>query len=462
MPPLLPLGRSRTAWTIVWLGSLLLLWAGLSILAHQTTERAIWLTQWLFGFMIVITYVVLWGWIVCISQRPRLALLRGAMCTVVLVAILVSLELPALVGVVHWRLAFQRLSGDVQQFRWAFRHDRELGFRRRPHDHWVERPTSDIEEEWTLQPPLRDPIVFTYDRWGYRNPVDIEQADVVLIGDSYVEGSYVSDEDTAARRLEARLDRPIANLGVAGYGTRQEFLVLKSDGLRFQPKVVVWFFFEGNDLYDDHSFENFLLAAPPSPEETATRPEGLAYDQGWKMRSFSIALLERLRRWSAPVFPSNAPYFARLAVPGASGQTVFFADYNGLPWSAWMADRWERARGTLESVAHFSRAQGIDVLFVLVPTKFRVYRPYVNFDDGSSCRTWSIWPVAELFSEFCQSAGVPCLNLTVPFQEAVRDGGMPYAIMDSHWSPEGHDLVAELLATELRQRGWLSTGLAGR
>jgi hypothetical protein len=34
---------------------------------------------------------------------------------------------------------------------------------------------------------------------------------------------------------------------------------------------------------------------------------------------------------------------------------------------------------------------------------------------------------------------------------------MPYSAVDSHWSPEGHDLVAERLATELRQRDWFPT-----
>ncbi len=55
------IGRSRTVWTIIWLSPLLLLWAGLIILAHQTTEWAIWLTQWFFSLMILITYVFLWG-----------------------------------------------------------------------------------------------------------------------------------------------------------------------------------------------------------------------------------------------------------------------------------------------------------------------------------------------------------------------------------------------------------------
>jgi hypothetical protein len=38
----------------------------------------------------------------------------------------------------------------------------------------------------------------------------------------------------------------------------------------------------------------------------------------------------------------------------------------------------------------------------------------------------------------------------------MRDDMLPYADVDSHWSPEGHKLVAEQLAVELRRRGWLT------
>ena len=224
--------------------------------------------------MLILTYVFLWGWAIGISQQPRRTLLGGFTCTLTLLMILICVELPALLGIVHWDLVIQRLTGDLQNLTWAYRHDRELEFRRRPNDHWIGRPSLDIEYLWMMPRSILHPISFTYDRRGYRNRTTMEQADVTLIGDSYVEGWNVSDDETTASRFQARLDRPVVNLGVAGYGPQQEFLVLKGDGIRLQPKVVVWFFFKGNDLYDDHRFENFLLA-----DSTETQ------------RSWSVALL---------------------------------------------------------------------------------------------------------------------------------------------------------------------------
>jgi hypothetical protein len=294
---------------------------------------------------------------------------------------------------------------------------------------------------------LREPLVFTYDQWGYRNPIHIEQADVMLLGDSYVEGWYVSDEQTTARHLQALLRRPIVNMGVAGYGPIQEFIVLKRDGMRFKPKVAIWFFYEGNDLYDDDGFE-FLLNADPLNQELQTR---------WKHRSFILEMLRRLRRWSDPVLPNKAPYFGKLSVPDEGEQTIYFTGYAAQPWTAWAAGRWEKTRHTLEQGAAFSRDQGMHLLFVFIPIKFRVYEPFVEFAPDSPCRTWDVWPIDKLFAEFCQSVDVPCLDLTRSFQAAVRDGHMPYAMADSHWSPSGHAWVADLLAAELHRRGWLGS-----
>jgi hypothetical protein len=406
--------------------------------------------------MLLMTYVFLWSWGIGISRQPRLTLLRGIAWTITLLGLILCLELPAILKLVHWELVFEQLSGEPQNYLWAYQRDQELGFRRRPNDHWEGYLSSDIEYRWLMPRSRHEPLVFTYDKWGYRNTVDLKQADVALIGDSYVEGWYVSDTETTAQRLQTRLSRPVVNLGVAGYGTMQELLVLQKDAIRFNPRVIIFFFFEGNDLYDDHRFENSLLAEASTVMEKNPDPQGLAWSQGWQQGAFTYNFLRRLRRLSHSVLPNNYPYVGQLNMPGQDGQTLYFADYASKPWTDFEAGRWKKTRDTLAQVAAYSKAQGIHVLFTFVPIKFRVYQPFVKFDPDSPCLTWRVWPIAEMFLEFCQSVGVPCLNLTELFQEAVRVGGTPYSPVDSHWSPEGHDLVAQLLEKELYQRGWLS------
>ncbi len=75
-----------------------------------------------------------------------------------------------------------------------------------------------------------------------------------------MEGWYVSDNETTEHRLQTRLGRPVVNLRIAGYGTKQELLVLKKVAIRFKPRVVIFLFFEGNNLYDDYRFEQSFAA----------------------------------------------------------------------------------------------------------------------------------------------------------------------------------------------------------
>ena len=431
--------------SVIWLSSLTIAWGSLIVLSHQTAVWTIMWTRQLFGWFICLTYITFWGWAIHISRYPRRTLFRSILCSFALMGILGCLEGAAALNLVHWRLFLQQLAHETSKH--SFKRDQELSFRRWPNTHWTGTPLSDIESAWLMPRSLREPLVFTYDQWGYRNSINIEQANVVLIGDSYVEGAYVSDDQTAARYLQALLSRPVVNLGVAGYGPMQELIVLKRDGVRFKPKVAIWFFFAGNDLYDDAGFEAFLKANHSTQ----------GWRSSWKQRSFTLEVLRRLRRSMDPVLPNKAPYFGHLSVPGESKQTIYFANYAAQPWTDWLSERWEKTRQALEQGVQFSRDQNLHLLFVFIPLKFWVYRPFVEFAADSPCRTWDVWPINQLFADFCQSAEVPCLDLTKPLQDAVREGKMPYAIADSHWSPYGHALVARMLFAELHRRGWLET-----
>ena len=48
-----------------------------------------------------------------------------------------------------------------------------------------------------------------------------------------------------------------------------------------------------------------------------------------------------------------------------------------------------------------------------------------------------------------------CLDLTVALQRALAAGGMPYALTDTHWSAEGHDIVAQAVKETIDTMGWL-------
>ena len=94
-------------------------------------------------------------------------------------------------------------------------------------------------------------VDFSINSQGIRDPREFEtpKADdvlrIVLLGDSFAMGYGVSYEDSVPARLEralsARYARPVevVNLGVSGFGTAEELIVLENEGLSFEPDLVI-------------------------------------------------------------------------------------------------------------------------------------------------------------------------------------------------------------------------------
>jgi hypothetical protein len=449
--------RGYTSWRLwrwLWLGLALAGWGGLVFLSHRATPGAILWTNRLFGWMVLLSYLSLWAAWLAPQWSERRRWFGCVMVNLTVAIVWLCLELPAAVNLINWGVLLDRLlaPGPINyQYRTVFVLDQELAYRRPPHVHWSGQAATDLEAEWLVRPRVFRFLTFTYDARGYRNATELDRAEVALLGDSFVDGWYVTDNETVASVLQARLSKAVANLAVAGYGTMQELIVLKREAPRLRPSVVVWFFFEGNDLYDDWVCEKTLMSFASAKAGGYRPSQPVTRAQPWRQRSLAGNSLRLLRGWSDPLIPNRLPYFGGLTGPSTNLQPIAFANFAAVPWSPWLADRWRQTKATFEEGARFCRQQGIHLLLCYVPDKFRVYQPFVEFPPGSPCRQWATWPLPSDLAEFCRAARISFIDLTGPLQQSVRQGGMPYPPTDSHWSPEGHKLVARVLRDELNR-----------
>ena len=137
---------------------------------------------------VIAGYLLAWGLYGFLSDLPRQEIrARFVLMTLVGVALLGAAEL---LGAVGW-INYQTLLG-TQGRTWFERpgyvRDPELGYRHEAH--YRERGSfvrGNIGEALCL--PANPPVEFDlrYDQRGFRNDEDRDQADVVVIGDSYVE-----------------------------------------------------------------------------------------------------------------------------------------------------------------------------------------------------------------------------------------------------------------------------------
>ena len=95
--------------------------------------------------------------------------------------------------------------------------------------------------------------IYESDRYGFNNPDqewNNEKIVWFLIGDSFVHGSCVQPGDDFASRIRLLTEQSAINLGMARNGPLIELASLKEYSLEKRPKIVLWFYFERNDLED--------------------------------------------------------------------------------------------------------------------------------------------------------------------------------------------------------------------
>ncbi len=93
-------------------------------------------------------------------------------------------------------------------------------------------------------------VTITYDRLGFRNPEDLHDWGVVVVGDSFTELGFLPYQELFTTRLGRHLRTGVKNLGVSYTGTFTQTFYLREYGRGPHTTDAVVVFFEGNDLTD--------------------------------------------------------------------------------------------------------------------------------------------------------------------------------------------------------------------
>ena len=92
---------------------------------------------------------------------------------------------------------------------------------------------------------------FKSDRFGFNNPDsewDSEEIDWLLIGDSFANGVAVKQNESIAGKIRSMTKKSAITLGIPSNGPLVELASLKEYAKIVKPKIVLWLYYEGNDL----------------------------------------------------------------------------------------------------------------------------------------------------------------------------------------------------------------------
>ena len=307
------------------------------------------------------------------------------------------------------------------------------------------------------------------DERGYRNRDVEEQYDVVVLGDSFAEGSGVSDDHVWPVELGRRSGLSVYNLGMSGYDPFHYLESLKEHGLALKPRYVVCLLYEGNDFRSAKSDRK--RRSPSVSKRLKEYVERSVILQA--ADRFMIDTFGPINR-DGPVRGVEVLDWLPLAIPeGPEAKHYAFAPKQLRDLYESRAEfesdkHWYNPRGQLAQMNKLCQDAGIQFIVAFAPLKAHVALPLVaDRLDAAKVRAFmklrykkDLPEAAEFLAnlrqrldareavieEWCRRESIPFLSVTAPLRTAVAGGRQTYFTYDQHWTPDGHEVVAERIA----------------
>lgn len=294
-----------------------------------------------------------------------------------------------------------------------------------------------------------------YDKDGFRNPPGLDDWEVVLVGDGFVELGHLADKDLISWRLAEHLKLRVKNLGVNFTGPLTHGHYLERFGVGPSTRHGVLAFSEATALERLLGEAQYLqrvrdgVLRHQSEEPTWVRQSSLVLAVGRGLAS----------AWSRPPGPDRIDaYFASptgevpitlMPRPGCPA-----AEPEPSPATDVLAPT---TRGALDAMlAEYRRIateHHITPWLIFMPEKHRVLRGKLHYtaETGPTARHGPVSRLPEVLKALCTRHEIAFVDPTPALAAAAGDGDLPYnGYGDPHLNTVGARVVAEVLAKALR------------
>ncbi len=376
----------------------------------------------------------------------------------------------------------------------------------------------DVPEEAFLYPrtPPGYPDIeytLTTDKRGFRNKTDLERYDVVVLGDSFAEGSRVTDDDAWPALLTQKSNLTVYNLGMSSGHPGTYLETLKRFGPELSPKIALCLLYEGND-FRESNFEEANSLSNQTEDYFKTSPLRNAL-KNLLIRCFGSAPAARPVRNSLvgeagprvdgisngarpttdankPADPNKNTYpkppdqsinpvsWLPVAVPeGADGKYYTFKVKSLL--EHFVTDRQflsekgvKKTFAALRGIKKICAEKDIRLIIAYAPDKPHVLLPLIartvspeQFRAFMALKENKLPPADKLLDvllprldvqesavrDFCRTESIEFISLTEPLRRTIAEGAQAYFTYDQHWTPLGHQIVAETLCQYIQTGG---------
>jgi hypothetical protein len=317
-------------------------------------------------------------------------------------------------------------------------------------------------------------IVVPADADGMPNSAAMSSPDAVFVGDSFTVFAAQLEPPGLQRRVELAFDKQILNLSVSGLGPDRENFLLQRLGLPKKPKLVVWFFFGGNDITDAlwmtvHEGLGVKTYGQLLQDRRAPRLLLPSLIASWFTANANAPLVRQpLAALRTEAQPSLELWLHPDVLRVISVPEPLIAANPG----------WLRTTTAIRAAHAASKASGAEFLLVYLPCKAQVYLPILKHNPellhsyASESKLVAI-PMAsdsaqfaadavlhrnsieKLIAAFCNEEHIRYWSARPSLDQAASKGEQLYYSADTHWNTRGQEVVADDLIPHLRSEGLL-------
>jgi len=255
---------------------------------------------------------------------------------------------------------------------------------------------------------------------------------ILFSGDSVVFGEGVSDSETFDQLLEGRLlgdgaRLQVFNAGVPGYGLANEIEFLEDLGPTLTPSVNVLVL--------------YLNDAIPSPSVKIYSPPDVLRSSYLVAQVFIAASRIMGRISATDRFMPDSTSVERwqrevLSDPGNPSRAIAAGHLED--WGvAWSDGVWAYLQPLLARFDEASRAMGARSILVVTPVRLQV--DSTTLDDRPQRR----------LRELATALRIPVIDILPGLRQDFRKGGQDLFLDDCHFTPHGHQVVADILGIGL-------------
>lgn len=290
-------------------------------------------------------------------------------------------------------------------------------------------------------------IVYSSDEHGFHNPSGLWDgaADIVALGDSYAHGACVPSDQGFVSLIRSRYPAMI-NLGVNGNGPLAMLATLKEYASFLKPKVVLWCYYEGNDIRDLDSREKF------SPLLREYLGRSFSQNLIMKQQEIDRALTEYLERaMESQAAAFSAEDFLKLhhlraslrsAIDkrkGREGLQVELLEHLQRDGAPAAKEDLELLRAILQEASHTVSSWGGQMYFVYLPTWERYRLPDLASKDR------------EMVLHIAEGLALSVVDIHRSFAQHPDPLSLFPSRRYAHYNAQGHRLVAQQVLAHLKE-----------